>query len=488
MRAALSARTRRLLRSTPLRAVPPLLVLSFALTLPALAQAPHASGGPTMDDLTATHQDANTDRIVGGVDATPGKWPSMVALIMKPPGKPARFFCGGTAIGSRWILTAAHCAAAMRADPAASYFVREGTQDLGSTESRDIQVVEIVVNDAYVPDRTLNDVALLKLKHPVSAPRQKLMPQSLITPMLSAGRTSTVIGFGLTTENGSVSRHLKEVDIPIIDQPACTQVYGADRITAANFCAGATDKDSCQGDSGGPLFLASNTGEQIQAGVVSWGKGCGAKGFYGVYASVGNFDAWIRQHVSDASFADASTRPAEAASNLTQGAASSSHPAGMAQVHIDIIEGKTFKVDSFIQVRVSSSVSGALVVFNENSDGTAYQLYPSKTFPGPDGSTEAAAIEAGKELRIPSPVQYDKGYRFQIQPPLGLNRLIAIVVPEKGKINRIIASHSDGGKIRDLALVISLIADEVDDDSSRGAVGGQITDRGSADVSYDIVN
>jgi len=236
----------------------------------------------------------------------------------------------------------------------------------------------------------------------------------------------------------------------------------------------------------------SDTGEQIQAGVVSWGKGCGEKGFFGVYTSVGNFDAWIRQHVSDARFAEAATsapsRPAAAAGTLTQGAATAPHPAGLAQVHIDIIEGNSFKVDSFIQVRVSSSVSGALVVFNENADGTAYQLYPSTTFPSPDGRTDIAAIEAGKELRIPSPAQYDKGYRFLIRPPHGLNRLIAIVVPPKDKVERIIASHSDGGTIRDLAMVISLIADEVDDDSSRGAVGAHITDRGSAEVSYDIVD
>jgi hypothetical protein len=135
-----------------------------------------------------------------------------------------------------------------------------------------------------------------------------------------------------------------------------------------------------------------------------------------------------------------------------------------------------------------SSVAGTLVIFNENPDGSAYQLYPSKTFRGPDGRSDFARIDAGRELRIPSATQYDKGYRIQIEPPLGINHLRAIVVPENQKVNDIIAAHSDGEVIRDLAQLISLIVDA--DAESRGAVGVQIapTNRGSADVSYEIVD
>jgi hypothetical protein len=87
-------------------------------------------------------------------------------------------------------------------------------------------------------------------------------------------------------------------------------------------------------------------------------------------------------------------------------------------------------------------------------------------------------------LRIPSELQYAQGYRIAIEPPLGLNLLRAIVVPEGRKIDEIIAQHSDGEAIRDLATVIRLIVDEV----QRGAVAVKVTDRGSAEVSYEIVN
>jgi|GEM_PF-2414503 len=487
MRPAFIAKASRLFRPNARLTIP----VFLALTFPVCAQTDNLTDGPTIDDIVAAHADSG-DRIVGGIDAPLGKWPSMAAIYENRPGKPPRFFCGGTIIGTQWMLTAAHCAASMlKEGNPASYFIREGTQDLNSSKKRDIDVVDVVLNETYAPQVMLNDIALLKLNSPASAPRQKLVSQTLSATLVSNKRMSTVIGFGLTSENGSVSARLKQVDIPIVGEPACRQVYGADRITAANFCAGEQDQDSCQGDSGGPLFVVNEAGEQLQAGVVSWGKGCARQGFYGVYASVGNFEQWIKQHVPDAQFARANggplpSRPAEAASALTEGAMTDSKPSEIAQVHIDIAEGNKFKVKSYIQVRVSSSVSGSLVVFNENPDGTAYQLYPSKTFPGPDGRTDAAHIKAASELRIPSATQYDMGYRFEIQPPLGPNKLRAIVVPRSQKIDSIIASHSDGETIRDLALIITLIVDAVGPDN--GVTGSRINDRGSAEVSYDIVN
>ena len=49
--------------------------------------------------------------------------------------------------------------------------------------------------------------------------------------------------------------------------------------------------DSCQGDSGGPLFVRS-TG--IQVGITSWGYGCAAPGYPGVYTEVSFFTEWVR--------------------------------------------------------------------------------------------------------------------------------------------------------------------------------------------------
>lgn len=64
-------------------------------------------------------------------------------------------------------------------------------------------------------------------------------------------------GWGTLYESGSPSCHLRQVDVPIVDNEECAKTnYTGDLITDNMICAGyeAGGKDSCQGDSGGPLM------------------------------------------------------------------------------------------------------------------------------------------------------------------------------------------------------------------------------------------
>ncbi len=70
------------------------------------------------------------------------------------------------------------------------------------------------------------------------------------------------------------------------------------------MCAASPQKDACQGDSGGPLYDPEN---DSVVGVVSWGVGCAAPNFPGVYSRISGSRAWIQEIVCSQS--DYRTKP-----------------------------------------------------------------------------------------------------------------------------------------------------------------------------------
>ena len=84
------------------------------------------------------------------------------------------------------------------------------------------------------------------------------------------------------------------VRVPVITNSDCDSDYSG-RITDSMMCAGyrgVGGKDACQGDSGGPL-VCNDGGNAIIAGVVSWGFGCAAPQFPGVYSRTTHVLDWI---------------------------------------------------------------------------------------------------------------------------------------------------------------------------------------------------
>ncbi|MEF3021674.1 trypsin-like serine protease [Vibrio mimicus] len=247
-------------------------------------------------------------RIINGSDATLGEWPSIVALVKSGQNAFDGQFCGGSFLGGRYVLTAAHCVEFM--DPAKLDAVI-GINNLNNEGSEGIRVPvrRIYVHEDYFNSNLVNDIAILELDREVSSPAITIADATTRTST-AAGSRMSVAGWGTTTPSGSsvYPSVLQKVDVNLQDQSTCYMAMSglnpsgiSSTPNSTNFCAGtANNEDSCRGDSGGPIIVA-DTG--VQLGIVSWGSAvCATSGTYGVYTNISHFTNWITQKTNGFSY------------------------------------------------------------------------------------------------------------------------------------------------------------------------------------------
>jgi len=260
-----------------------------------------------------TQDDVDTDMIVGGQPAEEGDFPYQVRIYSV--GNDDIGFCGGSVIGDKWVLTAAHCV--MDVDK-----VMVGYGSVDRTQTKRIPSEKILMHPDYLEGKA-TDVALIKLQDPIGGPDRiiRLADAQTENSSVTPGAKLVVSGWGARWEvqkdtdvmnllkSLSSGKQLEElyyprllhwVQVQPIETEQCKSLYkqmnSPLKVEDTEICAmqpGAR-KDSCYGDSGGPLVVPAADGEQpVQVGVVSWGEWCAHETLPGVYARVSSFKGWI---------------------------------------------------------------------------------------------------------------------------------------------------------------------------------------------------
>ena len=240
-----------------------------------------------------------TSKILGGVQAAPGAWPWIAALLSADD--PSVFyaqFCSGVLIDQSWVLTAAHCVQGMSAT---KIQVAVGAYDLTKFTGSRTPVKSIRIHPQFSSTSLYNDIALVELGVPSPvAPIALFSGESADnTPPSLLGKLVTVLGWGLADSSTSwyYPEILRQVSLPVVADSTCDAIYTYP-ISPAQFCAGYYEgKDACEGDSGGPAVVQVD-GKWVHAGIVSAGVSCQLYyGWYGKYTRTSAHLAFIRQSV-----------------------------------------------------------------------------------------------------------------------------------------------------------------------------------------------
>lgn len=249
------------------------------------AQLPLTCGRPVLPPSGA--------RIVGGDESRPRSWPWQIALRNRN-ARSSR--CAGSLIAAQWVLTTAHC---VDQDlTAKNWLVLTGAHDLLALEPNRVAhtVAKVFLHPDFNLDTFDSDVALLRLNTPVTW-SSTVSPVCLPPPDYEFQSTTQCIITGWGVAAGG-RRPLKQASIPLVPMQVCRRRdwLGAEfTLTDRMMCAGYEHGgvDTCQGDSGGPLVCFVNN-HWVQAGVTSFGRGCGLPHKPGVYAKVSKFIRWIQ--------------------------------------------------------------------------------------------------------------------------------------------------------------------------------------------------
>ncbi|EDW83049.2 uncharacterized protein Dwil_GK22647 [Drosophila willistoni] len=256
--------------------------------------------------------DSTSDKIYNGNDTAIDEFSWMVILVYVDRKGNRHFDCGGSLINNLYVLTAAHCV--IETEERRLVNVRVGEYDMSkpidcvrgvcNPAIVEVQVKESILHPQYDDDNENlhHDIALLRLNQSIEL-NQYVQPVCLpitkASPPILPGEFLVVSGWGCTLQN-QPSNIKQRLSVGANDHQTCVERFASagNTLIPSQICAGGEFlHDSCKGDSGGPLMRQGYQGVWYQEGVVSFGKGCGLRGWPGIYTRVAHYTNWIQDTI-----------------------------------------------------------------------------------------------------------------------------------------------------------------------------------------------